>query len=69
MTESDNYHDGTFTRWIAALSAATCNVRVKSSWAAFFHAFHGRILTPPNGSFRQGLDDLSTESGEIIGFS
>ena len=28
MTESDNYHGGTFTRWIAALSAATCNVRV-----------------------------------------
>jgi len=26
MTESDNYHGGTFTRWIAALSAATCNV-------------------------------------------
>jgi hypothetical protein len=25
MTESDNYHDGTFTRWIAALSAAPCN--------------------------------------------
>jgi hypothetical protein len=25
MTESDNYHGGTFTRWIAALSAATCN--------------------------------------------
>ena len=23
MIESDNYHDGTFTRWIAALSAAT----------------------------------------------
>jgi hypothetical protein len=23
MTESDNYHGGTFTRWIAALSAAT----------------------------------------------
>jgi hypothetical protein len=23
MTESDNYHDGTFTRWIAAFSAAT----------------------------------------------
>ena len=31
MTESDNYHDGTFTRWIAALSAATCNVRVNLS--------------------------------------
>ena len=29
MTESDNYHDGTFTRWIAALSAAPCNVEVK----------------------------------------
>jgi len=28
MTESDNYHDGTFTRWMAALSAATCNYRV-----------------------------------------
>jgi hypothetical protein len=28
MTETDNYHGGTFTRWIAALSAATCNVRV-----------------------------------------
>jgi len=28
MTESDNYHGGTLTRWIAALSAATCNVRV-----------------------------------------
>ena len=28
MTESDNYHGGTFTRRIAALSAATCNVRV-----------------------------------------
>jgi hypothetical protein len=28
MTESDNYHGGTFTRWIAALSAAPCNVRV-----------------------------------------
>ena len=30
MTESDNYHGGTFTRRIAALSAATCNVRVHS---------------------------------------
>ena len=29
MTESDNYHGGTFTRWITALSAATCNVRVR----------------------------------------
>jgi hypothetical protein len=29
MTESDNYHGGTLTRWIAALSAATCNVRVE----------------------------------------
>ena len=28
MTESDNYHSGTLPRWIAALSAATCNVRV-----------------------------------------
>ena len=28
MTESDNYHDGTFTRWIAALSAAPCNIGV-----------------------------------------
>ena len=28
MTETDNYHGGTFTRWIAALSAAPCNVRV-----------------------------------------
>jgi len=28
MTESDNYHGGTSTRRIAALSAATCNVRV-----------------------------------------
>ena len=28
MTESDNYHGGTFTRWIAALSAATCNLGV-----------------------------------------
>ena len=28
MTESDNYHDGTFTRWIAALSAAPCNDEV-----------------------------------------
>ncbi len=28
MTESDNYHDGTFTRWIAALSAAPCNIEV-----------------------------------------
>jgi hypothetical protein len=28
MTESDNYHDGTSTRWIAALSAAPCNVGV-----------------------------------------
>src|SRR4030042_724137 len=28
MTESDNYHDGTFTRWIAALSAAPCNIKV-----------------------------------------
>jgi hypothetical protein len=27
MTESDNYHDGTHTRWIADLSAATCKVR------------------------------------------
>ena len=26
MTESDNYHGGTFTRWIAALSAAPCNL-------------------------------------------
>ena len=31
MTETDNYHGGTFTRWIAALSAATCNIRVFSS--------------------------------------
>ena len=29
MTESDNYHGGTFTRCIAALSAASCNCRVK----------------------------------------
>jgi hypothetical protein len=28
MTETDNYHGGTFTRWIAALSAAPCNIRV-----------------------------------------
>ena len=28
MTESDNYHGGTFTRRIAALSAAPCNFRV-----------------------------------------
>jgi hypothetical protein len=27
MIESDNYHGGTFTRWIAALSAATYNVQ------------------------------------------
>ena len=27
MTETDNYHGGTSTRWIAALSAATCNIR------------------------------------------
>jgi len=27
MTESDNYHGGSFTRWIAALSAAPCNLR------------------------------------------
>ena len=30
MTESDNYHGGTFTRWIAALSAAPCNIGVNS---------------------------------------
>ena len=30
MTETDNYHDGSFTRWIAALSAAPCNVKVNS---------------------------------------
>jgi hypothetical protein len=30
MTETDNYHGGTFARWIAALSAAPCNVRVHS---------------------------------------
>ena len=35
MTESDNYHGGTFTRWIAALSAATCNVRVYCLHKAF----------------------------------
>jgi len=29
MTETDNYHGGTTTRWIAALSAATCNIKVK----------------------------------------
>ena len=29
MPESGNWHGGTFTRWIAALSAAPCNVRVK----------------------------------------
>jgi hypothetical protein len=28
MTETDNYHDGIFTRWIAALSAAPCNLKV-----------------------------------------
>ena len=28
MTETDNYHGGTFTRWIAALSAAPCNIKV-----------------------------------------
>jgi hypothetical protein len=27
MIESDNYHRGTLTRWIAALSAAACNDR------------------------------------------
>ena len=32
MTESDNDHDGTFTRWIAALSAAPCNVKVYFSF-------------------------------------
>jgi hypothetical protein len=26
MTESDNYHDGTFTRWTAAMWAAACNL-------------------------------------------
>jgi len=26
MTESDNYHEGTFTRWIAALSASNYGV-------------------------------------------
>jgi hypothetical protein len=26
MTESDNYHGGTLTHWIAALSAAPCNI-------------------------------------------
>ena len=30
MIESDNYHRGTLTRWIAALSAATCNVGVNA---------------------------------------
>jgi hypothetical protein len=30
MTESDNYHGGTLTRWIAALSAATCNLGVNT---------------------------------------
>jgi hypothetical protein len=29
MTESDNYHGGTFTRWIAALSAATVGIEMK----------------------------------------
>ena len=29
MTESDNYHGGTFTRWIAALSAAPVGVEMK----------------------------------------
>ena len=28
MTETDNYHGGSFTRWIAALSAAPCNCEV-----------------------------------------
>jgi len=28
MTDTDNYHDGIFTRWIAALSAAPCNGKV-----------------------------------------
>ena len=32
MTESDNYHDGPFTRWIAALSAAPRNLKVPATW-------------------------------------
>ena len=32
MTESDNYHGGTFTRRIAALSAAPCN-----SWDTLYN--------------------------------
>ena len=32
MTESDNYHDGSFTRWIAALSAAPRNLEVPATW-------------------------------------
>ena len=29
MTETDNYHGGTFTRWIAALSAATVGIELR----------------------------------------
>jgi hypothetical protein len=38
ISESENCHDGTFTRWIAALSAATCNYGVKS------HPSHHHLL-------------------------